>query len=124
MLEHLLTKIFGDPNAKELKNIQPIVEEINALEPEMTSLSSANLAAKTEEFKLRLQKGETLDDILPEAFAVVREASKRVTGLRHFDVQLVGGVVLHRGDGAPVNARTACVMRGSTLFKISPTACG
>ena len=115
MLEHLLTKIFGDPNAKELKNIQPIVEEINALEPEMTSLSSANLAAKTEEFKLRLQKGETLDDILPEAFAVVREASKRVTGLRHFDVQLVGGVVLHRGKIAEM--RTG---EGKTLVATLP----
>jgi len=115
LLEHLLTKIFGDPNAKELKNIQPIVEAINALEPEMTSLSSANLAAKTEEFKLRLQKGETLDDILPEAFAVVREASKRVTGLRHFDVQLVGGVVLHRGKIAEM--RTG---EGKTLVATLP----
>ena len=97
MLESLMKKIFGDPNEKELKNIRPIVDKINALEPEMEKMSSANLQAKTAEFKLRLQKGETLDDILPEAFAVVREASKRVTGLRHFDVQLIGGVVLHRG---------------------------
>ena len=97
MLEGLIKKIFGDPNEKELKNIQPIVDKINALEPEMERMSSANLQAKTSEFKLRLQKGETLDDILPEAFAVVREASKRATGLRHFDVQLIGGVVLHRG---------------------------
>ena len=97
MFEGLIKKIFGDPNAKELKNIQPIVDKINSLEPEMEKMSSANLQAKTGEFKLRLQKGETLDDILPEAFAVVREASKRVTGMRHFDVQLIGGVVLHRG---------------------------
>ena len=97
MLEALIKKIFGDPNEKELKNIQPIVDKINALEPEMERMSSANLQAKTAEFKLRLKKGETLDDILPEAFAVVREASKRATGLRHFDVQLIGGVVLHRG---------------------------
>ena len=97
MLESLIKKIFGDPNEKELKNIQPIVDKINALEPEMERMSSANLQAKTAEFKLRLKKGETLDDILPEAFAVVREASKRTTGLRHFDVQLIGGVVLHRG---------------------------
>ena len=97
MLESLIKKIFGDPNDKELKNIQPIVDKINALEPEMERMSSANLQAKTAEFKLRLKKGETLDDILPEAFAVVREASKRATGLRHFDVQLIGGVVLHRG---------------------------
>lgn len=97
LLEGILKKIFGDPNAKELKNIQVIVDKINALEKSMESLSSANLASKTKEFKIRLKKGETLDDILPEAFAVVREASKRVTGLRHFDVQLAGGVVLHRG---------------------------
>jgi preprotein translocase subunit SecA len=97
LLESLIKKIFGDPNEKELKNIQPIVDKINALEPEMERMSSANLQAKTAEFKLRLKKGETLDDILPEAFAVVREASKRATGLRHFDVQLIGGVVLHRG---------------------------
>ena len=95
MLEGLIKKIFGDP--KELKNIRPIVDKINALEPDMERMSDANLQAKTSEFKLRLQKGETLDDILPEAFAVVREASKRVTGMRHFDVQLIGGVVLHRG---------------------------
>ena len=97
MLESLIKKIFGDPNAKELKNIQPLVEKINALEPEMEKLSSANLQAKTQEFKLRLQKGETLDQLLPEAFAVVREAAKRVTGMRHYDVQMIGGVVLHRG---------------------------
>ena len=97
MLEGLIKKIFGDPNEKELKNIRPIVDKINALEPDMERMSDANLQAKTSEFKLRLQNGETLDDILPEAFAVVREASKRVTGMRHFDVQLIGGVVLHRG---------------------------
>ena len=97
LLEGLIKKIFGDPNEKELKNIRPIVDKINALEPDMERMSDANLQAKTSEFKLRLQKGETLDDILPEAFAVVREASKRVTGMRHFDVQLIGGVVLHRG---------------------------
>ncbi|MBR2182626.1 MAG: preprotein translocase subunit SecA [Acidaminococcaceae bacterium] len=96
-MESLIKKIFGDPNEKELKNIKPIVDKINSLEPEMEQMSSANLQAKTNEFKLRLKKGETLDDILPEAFAVVREASKRVTGMRHFDVQLIGGVVLHRG---------------------------
>ena len=90
MLEGLIKKIFGDPNEKELKNIRPIVDKINALEPDMERMSDANLQAKTSEFKLRLQKGETLDDILPEAFAVV-------SGMRHFDVQLIGGVVLHRG---------------------------
>ena len=97
MFEGLLKKIFGDPNEKELKNIRVIVDKINALEKDMEALSSANLANKTAEFKLRLAKGENLDDLLPEAFAVVREASRRVTGMRHFDVQLMGGVVLHRG---------------------------
>ncbi len=97
MLDSIIKKIFGDPNEKELKQIKVIVDKINSLEKSMESLSSANLAAKTGEFRVRLQKGETLDDILPEAFAVVREASKRVTGMRHFDVQLIGGVVLHRG---------------------------
>lgn len=115
MLESLIKKIFGDPNAKELKNIQVIVEQINALEPEMEKLSSANLQAKTQDFKLRLQKGETLDQILPEAFAVVREASRRVTGMRHYDVQLVGGVVLHRGKIAEM--RTG---EGKTLVATLP----
>jgi preprotein translocase subunit SecA len=115
LLENLLKKIFGDPNVKELKSIEPIVEKINSLEPEMQALSSANLAAKTTEFKLRLAKGETLDDILPEAFAVVREASRRVTGLRHFDVQLIGGVVLHRGKIAEM--RTG---EGKTLVATLP----
>ena len=84
-------------NEKELKEIGVIVDKINALEKDMVGLSSANLAAKTADFKVRLSKGETLDDILPEAFAVVREAAKRVLGMRHFDVQLIGGCVLHRG---------------------------
>ena len=108
-------KIFGDPSEKELKRCRPIVEKINSLEQEMQKLSSANLQAKTQEFKLRLQKGETLDDILPEAFAVVREASRRVTGMRHFDVQLIGGMVLHRGKIAEM--RTG---EGKTLVATLP----
>lgn len=115
MLESLIKKIFGDPNAKELKNIQAIVEQINAWEPEMEKLSSANLQAKTQDFKLRLQKGETLDQLLPEAFAVVREASRRVTGMRHYDVQMIGGVVLHRGKIAEM--RTG---EGKTLVATLP----
>jgi len=93
-----LTKIFGDPNAKVVAGIKPIIEKINALEPELEKLSLVDLRNKTDEFKARLNKGETLDDILPEAFAVVRETSRRITGMRHFDVQLIGGVVLHRGQ--------------------------
>ncbi len=97
MLDGLMKMIFGDPNQKELKGMQPLVDKINELEKKYEGFSSAKLAGQTQIFKQRLQKGETLDDILPEAFAVVREASKRVTGLRHFDVQLLGGIVLHRG---------------------------
>ena len=115
MLDSILKKIFGDPNEKELKQIRVIVDKINSLEKSMESLSSANLAAKTSEFKVRLQKGETLDDLLPEAFAVVREASRRVTGMRHFDVQMIGGVVLHRGKIAEM--RTG---EGKTLVATLP----
>ena len=115
LLEGILKKILGDPNEKEIKNIREIVDKINSLEGDMQSLSSANLAAKTAEFKVRLQKGETLDDILPEAFAVVREAYKRVTGMRHFDVQMIGGVVLHRGKIAEM--RTG---EGKTLVATAP----
>lgn len=115
LLESILKKIFGDPNEKEIKNIRVIVDKINSLEKDMQSLSSANLAAKTAEFKVRLQKGETLDDILSEAFAVVREASKRVAGMRHYDVQMIGGVVLHRGKIAEM--RTG---EGKTLVATLP----
>lgn len=93
----MFKKIFGTYSEKEVKRIKPIVEKINSLEEEIQKLSDKELRAKTDEFKNRLNQGETLDDILPEAFAVVREASKRVLGLRHFDVQLIGGIVLHQG---------------------------
>lgn len=93
----LLEKIFGNYSDKEIKKIMPIVKKINDLEPSITALSDEELKAKTPEFKERLANGETLDDILPEAFAVVREAAKRVLGMRHFDVQLIGGIVLHQG---------------------------
>ena len=92
-----LKKLFGDSNEKELKRMQVYVDKINALEQDMLSITDAKLIAKTDEFKWRLEKGETLDDLLPEAFAVVREASKRVLGMRHFDVQLIGGIALHEG---------------------------
>src|SRR3989339_450196 len=92
------SKLFGDPNAKAVKEIMPLVEKINSLEVEMEKLSLDQLKNKTIEFKERLAKGETLNDLLPEAFAVVRETSKRVTGMRHFDVQLIGGITLHRGQ--------------------------
>ena len=93
----LFDKIFGTYSEKEVKRIRPIVEKINSLETEIQALSDTELKAKTDYFKQELQNGKTLDDILPEAFAVVREASKRVLGMRHFDVQLIGGIVLHQG---------------------------
>ena len=93
----LFSKIFGNYSEKEVKRVMPIVEKINSLEPEIQKLSDSELKDKTDYFKKQLEKGKTLDDILPEAFAVVREASKRVLGMRHFDVQLIGGIILHQG---------------------------
>ena len=93
----LFGKIFGSYSEKEVKRVMPIVEKINNLEPEMEKLTDKELTNKTTYFKEELAKGKTLDDILPEAFAVVREASKRVLGMRHFDVQLIGGIILHQG---------------------------
>lgn len=93
----LFNKIFGDPNDREIKRLDKIVQDVNKLEDEIKQLSDANLKSKTAEFKGRLQNGETLDDILPEAFATVREASRRTLGMRHFDVQVLGGIVLHQG---------------------------
>ncbi len=93
----LITKIFGTYSDRELKQIYPIVDKIEAMEPEYKAMTDAQLTAKTAEFKSRLAAGETLDSILPEAFATVREASVRVLGQRAFRVQLVGGIVLHQG---------------------------
>ena len=90
-------KLFKTYSEKEVKRVQPLVDKINGLEESMTKLSDSDLRAKTEYFKNQLKEGKTLDDILPEAFAVVREASKRVLGMRHFDVQLIGGIILHQG---------------------------
>jgi len=97
MLGNVLKKVFGSKNERELNKLKPIVEQVNALEPEMQVLSDDRLRAKTQAFKERIDKGATLDEILPEAFAVVREASVRTLKMRHFDVQLVGGIVLHQG---------------------------
>ena len=93
----VFNKIFKSYSEKEVKRIMPLVEKINGLEEEISKLSNTELTAKTEYFKKQLSGGKTLDDILPEAFAVVREASKRVLGMRHFDVQLIGGIILHQG---------------------------
>lgn len=97
MVLNLLTKVFGSQNERELKRLQPIVEQINALEPEIQALSDEKLKAQTTLFKQRIEQGETLDDLLAEAFATVREASMRTLKMRHFDAQLIGGIVLHQG---------------------------
>lgn len=96
-MKKLLEKIIGSYSDRAIKKIMPIVKEINGFEESIKSLDDEKLSAKTDEFRTRLKNGETLDDILPEAFAVVREASRRVLGMRHFDVQLIGGIVLHQG---------------------------
>ena len=97
MLQTFLAKIIGTQNERDLKRIQPLVDRINALEATVQPLSDEALRGKTAEFRARLADGETLDDLLPEAFAVVREAGWRVLRMRHFDVQLIGGIVLHTG---------------------------
>jgi preprotein translocase subunit SecA len=97
MVSNLLTKVFGSKNERELKKIQPVVTKINALEPRIQAMSDDELKAQTNLFKDRLNNGESLDDLLPEAFATVREASVRSLEMRHFDVQLIGGMVLHQG---------------------------
>jgi preprotein translocase subunit SecA len=97
MVFNFLTKVFGSKNERELKQIQPFVEKINALEPEVQALTDEQLKARTAEFRQRIDQGESLDDLLPEAFATVREASIRTLNMRHFDAQLIGGIVLHQG---------------------------
>jgi preprotein translocase subunit SecA len=112
----MLKSLLGDPNARKLKKYQPIVTEINLLEEDVQKLSDAELTGKTAEFKQRLAAGESLDDILPEAFAVVREAGRRVLGLRHFDVQLLGGIILHSGQIAEMKTG-----EGKTLVATLPS---
>src|SRR5690625_2937433 len=94
----LLKRIFGDGNKRKLRRLEKIADEIEALEPEFESLTDEQLREKTEEFKQRYQEGETLDDLLVEAYAVVREGSKRALNMRPFYVQLLGAIVLHEGD--------------------------
>ncbi|MBE9199301.1 MULTISPECIES: preprotein translocase subunit SecA [unclassified Nodularia (in: cyanobacteria)] len=112
----MLKLLLGDPNARKLKKYQPYISEINLLEEDIEALSDEDLKGKTGEFKQRLAKGETLDDILPEAFAVVREAGRRVLGLRHFDVQMLGGVILHSGQIAEMKTG-----EGKTLVATLPS---
>ena len=111
----LVKKIFGDSNERELKKLQPIVDKINSYEPNISKLNDGELKDKTAEFKERLNKGEALDNILPEAFAIVREVAKRVTKMRPFDVQLVGGMVLHQGKIAEM-----ATGEGKTLVATMP----
>ena len=108
-------KLFGDPNEKELKTIEPLVEKINSYEQTITILNDEDLKKKTGEFKRRLKQGETLDDLLPESFAVVREVAKRITKMRPFDVQLIGGIVLHQGKIAEM-----ATGEGKTLVATMP----
>ncbi|OIN94644.1 MAG: preprotein translocase subunit SecA [Deltaproteobacteria bacterium CG1_02_45_11] len=115
MIANFLTKVFGSKNERELKKIKPVVDRINALEPEIESLNDAQLKAQTLLFKDRLAQGETLDDILPEAFATVRAASVRTIQQRHFDVQLIGGIVLHQGKIAEMKTG-----EGKTLASTLP----
>src|SRR6202165_5883395 len=115
MLDPILAKIFGTKNEREIKTLRPLIAAINDLEPHMQQLPDAELSLKTQEFKQRIANGETLDDLLVEAFAVAREAGRRVLNMRHFDVQLIGGVVLHRGKIAEM--RTG---EGKTLVATLP----
>lgn len=115
MFDSVIKKIFGTEHDRVLKKLQPTIDEINALEPQIKELSDDQLKAKTDEFRARLEKGETLDDILNEAFAVCREAAWRVLGMRHYDVQLIGGIILHQGTVAEM--RTG---EGKTLVATLP----
>jgi len=115
MFKKIVSKIVGDPNKKIIADLQPIVEAVAALEPGLQKLSNEELKAKTGVLKERLAADETLEDLLPEAYALVREASVRTTGLRHYDVQIMGGVLLHRGE--VVEMRTG---EGKTLVATLP----
>ena len=115
MLGTLLAKVIGTQNERELKRLRPLVDQVNALEASIKGLSDDQLRAKTAEFRERLAKGETLDDLMPEAFAVVREAGRRVLNMRHFDVQIIGGAVLH--SGAIAEMKTG---EGKTLVATLP----
>src|SRR3989344_9214432 len=111
----IFARIFGDANEKELRGIKPVIEKINSFEPHMQALSAEELKGKTQEFKARLQQGQALDDLLPEAFALVREAAQRTLNQRHFDSQLIGGIVLYQGKIAEM--RTG---EGKTLSATLP----
>src|SRR6186997_3135626 len=115
MIQNLLAKVVGTQNERDLKRLRPIVGQVGALEGAMTALSDDQLREKTAEFRARMAQGETLDDLLVEAFAVVREAGRRVLNMRHFDVQLIGGAVLHKGKIAEMKTG-----EGKTLVATLP----
>src|SRR6266511_5414013 len=115
IIDKALAKVFGTANERELKRLVPVVAEINAFEPAVTALTDIQLREKTAEFRARLANGDTLDELLPEAFAVVRETGRRVLNMRHFDVQLIGGMVLHRGKIAEMKTG-----EGKTLVATLP----
>ena len=112
---NIIEKMFGTHSQRELKRIMPIVDKIDSLRPSMQALSDEELRGKTREYKKRLEEGETLDDLLPEAFATVREAAKRVLNMEHYRVQLIGGIILHQGRIAEM--RTG---EGKTLVSTLP----
>ena len=116
MIGQLLAKVIGTQNERELKRLMPRVAEISALEPQMQALTEEQLRDKTHEFRKRVADGESLDDLLTDAFAVVREAGRRVLNMRHFDVQLIGGMVLHSGKIAEMKTG-----EGKTLVATLPT---
>ena len=115
IIDTILAKVIGTQNERDLKRIRPLIAEINAKEPEIQALTDEGLRAKTVEFRHRLAQGQTLEDLLPEAFAVVREAGRRTLNMRHFDVQLIGGIVLHRGKIAEMKTG-----EGKTLVATLP----
>src|SRR5262249_26642524 len=115
MIDALLKKIFGTKHERDVKRMMPIVQAINAPEATLSPLDNGGLRGKSEEFKKRIEGGEELDEVLPEAFAVCREAARRTVGMRHFDVQLIGGMVLH--DGTIAEMATG---EGKTLVATLP----
>src|SRR5215510_4001997 len=115
MIQTLLAKVIGTQNERDLKKLRPIVGQVGDLEPDIQRLTDEQLRGKTAEFRTRLANGETLDDLLPEAFAVVREAGRRVLQMRHYDVQLIGGMVLHSGTLAEMKTG-----EGKTLVATLP----
>src|SRR6187455_2593351 len=122
MIGQLLAKVVGTQNERELKRIRPRVTEINSLEPSIQALTDEQLRLKTEEFKKRVADGATLDSLLPEAFAVVREAGKRILNMRHFDVQMIGGMVLHGGSIAEMRTGEGKTLTGTLAVVLNALA--